>query len=108
MPKRRKTRILVVLVLLTSVGTLCLAMVTLALMGRPLSSTTMASSTPDLAPNWWKRGSFGETHSEGGQGSCKRFRRPLHPSRSVKRYDWLRPAGNRSQVVVRLEVMREN
>ncbi len=35
MPKRRKNRILVFLVLLTSVSILCLAIVTLMLMGRP-------------------------------------------------------------------------
>ena len=45
MPKQRKNVILVCLVLLTSVGVLCIAIVTLMLMGRPLSSTTMASNT---------------------------------------------------------------
>jgi hypothetical protein len=45
MPKRRKNRILVFLVLLTSASILCIAIVTLMLMGRPLSRTTIASNT---------------------------------------------------------------
>ena len=49
MPKRRKNAILVGLVLLTSVGILCLAIVTVMLMGRPLSNTTMARGTTTMA-----------------------------------------------------------
>ncbi len=49
MPKRRKKAILVCLVLLTSVGILCLAIVTVMLMGRPLSNTTMARGTTTMA-----------------------------------------------------------
>ena len=45
MPKRRKNRILVCLVLLMSVSILCIAIVTLMLMGRPLSSTSRANGT---------------------------------------------------------------
>jgi len=45
MPKRRKKAILVCLVLLTSVGIICLAIVTVMLMGRPLSSTSRANGT---------------------------------------------------------------
>jgi hypothetical protein len=45
MPKRRKNVILVYLVLLTSFGVLCLAIVTVMLMGRSLSNTSMASAT---------------------------------------------------------------
>ncbi len=54
MPKQRKNVLLVFLVLLTSIGVLCIAIVTVTLMGHPLSSTAMAmtrllsppSSTP--------------------------------------------------------------
>src|SRR5712692_5974422 len=48
MPKRRKNVILVCLVLLTSIGVLCIAIVTLMLMGRPLSSTTKAMTPQEL------------------------------------------------------------
>ena len=45
MPKHRKNVILVCLVLLTSIGVLCLVIVTVMLMGRPLSSTSRANGT---------------------------------------------------------------
>ena len=45
MPKQRKNVMLVCLVLLTSIGVLCLAIVTVMLMGRPLSSTSRANGT---------------------------------------------------------------
>src|SRR2546426_1336383 len=39
---------------------------------------------------------LGYTLSEGGQGSCKRFKRPIQQSLSVKQYNWLRPVASRS------------
>src|SRR5579863_3986130 len=45
MPKQRKNVILICLVLLASIGIVCLAIVTVMLMGSPPSSTSIASST---------------------------------------------------------------
>jgi hypothetical protein len=49
----------------------------------------------DLAPDLWKRESFGYTLSEGGQESCKRFKKRTHLSSSAKRFAWHRPVGSR-------------
>ena len=50
----------------------------------------------DLAPNLWKGKIFGYTIPEGGQGSCKKCKRPIQQSLSKKQCSWPRPVANPS------------
>ncbi len=55
----------------------------------------------DLTPNVWRSETFEYTFPEGGKGTCKRCKRPIHPSLSEKQSDWREPCGKSIAQVAR-------